>query len=476
MERVLLLLFLLIFTIGYYFYSPPGLDTDSIGLFIGIAALAIIVFFSKKEKETNLKKQYLKHSTLIVFGFVVVHFQYHIDFLLGYVNNFYPYIWVQNDIVVKALAVSVSGLLCFLIGYLWYKNKKTKPFQNSKQENRKLISIKLLSYLAAVLLAAYFYYANPLYLIGFYGAEGIGAEAAYIILVFKTVVFAVLIQTARNFKIKEIKFSNFLSYIKSNNLLINILIGVYLTSVLISGDRGPIIFFGIAYFGNYLFVSNKKLNIYKTIGILVLGAVFITLLGKVRSLDRILSFSERFSTSLQMESRFETKSILPQTQELATSIRALHHTMNHIPDKHDYLYGRFQLQQALSIIPFGNSIVQLIFEDNSYKYGGSSRFITWIILGDNPYMGHGSSVTSDFYFDFGLLGVVIGMFIFGYSMRYAEVAMFSQQQPSLFTHAFFIVFLSSAIYISRSTFLIEMKAVVWTFFILFINQKFINRS
>src|SRR5690606_16033966 len=130
-----------------------------------------------------------------------------------------------------------------------------------------------------------------------------------------------------------------------------------------------------------------------------------------------------------------------------TSIRALHHTVNHIPNQHDYLYGRFQLQQALSIIPFGNSFVQLIFEDNSYKYRGSSRFITWIILGDNPYMGHGSSVTSDFYFDFGLLGVLVGMFIFGYTMRYAEVAMYSQQLASLFTHAFFIVFLSSAIYL-----------------------------
>jgi len=474
MARIILFILLLLFTIGYYFYSPSYMDTSSIGLLLSIAALAIIVFFTKKEKEINLKKQYLKHSTLVIFGFVVVHFQYHIDFLLGYINNFYPYIWVQNDIVVKALAVSVSGLLCFLIGYLWYKKKKS--FQNSKQENNKVISIKLLSYLAAVLLAAYFYYANPLYLMGFYGAEDIGAEAAYIILVFKTVVFAVLIQTARNFKIKEIKFTNFLSYAKSNSLLINILIGVYLTSVLISGDRGPIIFFGIAYFGNYLFVSNKKLNIYKTVGILVLGAAFITILGKVRSLDRNLSFSERFSTSLQMDSRFETKSILPQTQELATSIRALHHTVNHIPNQHDYLYGRFQLQQALSIIPFGNSFVQLIFEDNSYKYRSSAHFITWIILGDNPYMGHGSSVTSDFYFDFGLLGVLVGMFIFGYVMRYAEVAMYSQQLPSLFTHAFFIVFLSSAIYISRSTFLIEMKAVVWTFFILFINQKFINKQ
>jgi hypothetical protein len=245
---------------------------------------------------------------------------------------------------------------------------------------------------------------------------------------------------------------------------------------MISGDRGPLIYFGIAYFSGYLFVTKTRLNLFKTFLILIAGALFITLLGKVRSLDRSLSFSERFTSSLQMESRFETASVLPQTQELATSIRALHHTLSHIPEQHDFLYGRFQFQQIMSMVPFGNTFVQIIFDDNSYKYGGSSRFVTWINQGNNPYMGDGSSVTSDFYFDFGFMGVIVGMFIFGYLMRFAELTMYSRGLPSLFSHAFFVGYLSSAIYISRSTFLIEMKLVFWIFLVLLLNQLIINRK
>lgn len=477
MIRLIVLIFLLTFTAGYYFYSPEYMEQKSIAILIGIVALSIFVFFFNKEKESNLKQQYLKHSTLVIFGFVIVHFQYHIDYLLGYVSQFYPYIWVDEQIVVKALSVSVIGLICFLIGYSFYGKSKTKIIlQKNYKMNERVYSVKVMTYLATILLAAYFYYANPLYLMGFYGLESLGSEADYLILLFTIVVYAILIQTARNLKVKGVQFSNIFKYIKSNSLIVNILILIYLISVIISGNRAPIIFFVIAYFGNYLFVTKSKLSLYKTLGILIVGAIFITILGKARSLDRNLSFSERFSTSIQMESRFETKSILPQTQELATSIRALHHTMDHIPKHHNYLYGRFQFQQAISMIPFGNTLVRLVFKDNSYKYSGSAQFVTWINQGDYPYSGDGSSVTADFYFDFGILGVAIGMLVFGYTMRFAEITMYSQQIPTLFTHAFFIVFLSSAVYISRSTYLIEMKAVFWTFLILYFNQKFINRK
>src|SRR5690606_20369092 len=199
------------FAVSYYFYSPSFIEFSSITLLLGTALLAIIFFSTNKERVPNLQRQYLRHSTLVIFGFVVVHFQYHIDYLLGYVNEFNPYIWVNNQIVVKALSVSVAGLISFLIGYLLNRGKIKSVYR--KKENNRVVSVNLLSYFAAVLLMAYFYFANPLYLIGFYGAEGLGAEASYIILLFKTVVFAALIQTARNLKLREFRCSNFLSYI-----------------------------------------------------------------------------------------------------------------------------------------------------------------------------------------------------------------------------------------------------------------------
>lgn len=449
------------------------MDVVSIGMLLSCALVAILLVLSRKESVSGLKGQYLRHSTIVILGYTVVHFQMHVDYLLGFVDSWDPYIWVNPEIVIKSLAVSVSGLIFFLIGYLGYKEKNAST---NRQSDFKVYRINLIGFVSVILLVMYFYFANPLYLLGYYGAERLGVEAAYIVLLFKAVVFASLIQTARNLRVKDEKFVGFVSYVKANSFLINCVLLIYLASVMISGDRGPLMHFSIAYFACYMFVTRNKVNIVGLVTLVFIGAYFITSLGKVRSMDRGLPFSERFVESLSLESRFETRSVLPQTQELASSIRALHHTVNYIPSDHDYLYGRFQFQQVLSIFPFGNSIVQLIFEDNSYKYGGSSRFITWIILGDQPYMGHGSSVTSDFYFDFGLIGVLLGMFLFGYSIRFAEVKMYSSGLPTIFENSFFVVFISSAIYISRSTYLIEMKAVFFVFLILLFNQKVLNRS
>lgn len=473
MAKFFFLLTFLVFSIGYY-YLVSDFTKENVAILLLVAGLSLAIFSFKKESVNYLRRQYLKHSTLVLVGFVIVHYQYHIDFLLGNVTNNLPYIWVDTSIVIKALSCATAGLICFMLGYLAFNKKITLVTGKSKISQP--LSFNVLIVVAVLLLLGYFYYANPLYLLGFYGAEALGAEANYIILLFKVVVFAALIQQARNFKYKNEFFSSFVSYLKKSNIYLNILIGIYLTSVIISGDRGPLIFFLIAYYANYLFVSNKKLNILKTVGLLAVGILFISTLGIVRSMDRDTSFRDRLKESMNVESRFETKSIIPQTQELAASIRSLHHTMSYVPIHHDYLYGRFQFQQAMSMIPFGNSFVHLIFTDNSYKYTGSSRFITWINQGDNPYTGDGSSVTADFYFDFGLFGVLLGMFIFGYLMRYAELIMYSNYLPSLFGHAFFIGYLSSAIFISRSTFLVEMKLVVWIFFVLWINKFIINRK
>lgn len=476
MIRFFLLLLLLPFPISYYFNSPSDMDPTIIGFLLFIAALAVGIFSTKEEKEDNLKKQYLKHSTILIISFSIVHFQYSIDFLLGNTDESNLYIWVRHDVVIKSLSLAVAGLISFLMGYLAYRNKSNFT-KSAQQANTKNVSVRLLSYVAAILLGAYFYYANPLYLMGFYGSEDVGSEASYLILLFKAVAFAVLIQTAGNFQLQGEKASNFLTYVKSNNFLVNILIGIYLISVIISGDRGPILAFCVAYFGCYLYVTKHRFNIFKTVVLLLLGAIFVTLLGDIRSLDKEMSFSKRFSESLTSSGdRFSTESFLPQTQELASSIRTLHHTVGYIPESHDYLYGRFQLQQILVIVPFGSNIIRLIFDDTSYKYTASSRFVTWINKGDYPTSGDGTSIIADFYFDFGLIGVLLGMLIFGYIIRYAEISMYSRKSPSLFSQALFIVFLSSAVHIPRSTFLVEFKVVVWTFAVLYINQKINKKS
>ncbi len=467
MARIFLLLILIIFAAAYYDGSSEFFERGSVAALVSIALLSVIILLSKSEPVAKLKGQYLKHGTLVVFGYLIVHFQYPIDYILGNVTNNLPYIWVDTTIVIKSLALSVIGLISFILGYLLYSDNKKLRSSSSLRST----GVHLLLGLSGLLLVGYYYFVNPLYLAGMYGIEDMGSEAAYFALLFKASMFATLIQSARNLKNSGVTFSSFIHYAKANNIFVNILILAYLVSVMFSGDRGPILEFALVYYGNYIFVTKRKPNIFKVGALIFIGSLFLMILGNVRNLDRDLSFSERFSSSIKSDVTENATSILPQTQELAGSIRALHFALSYVPTQHDYMYGRFQLQQIFSILPFGNSISSSIFSDNSFKYGGSSRFITWIDQGDNPYSGNGTTVTADFYFDFGILGVVIGMLIFGYSMRYAELAMYTTTMPTLFAHAFFIVFLSSAIYVSRSTYLMELKSILWTFVLLTINKR-----
>lgn len=455
------------------FLSPPNyIDKRTILFLLAISLLCIIVALNKKESEPNLKGQYFRHSILVLFSYVIVHFQLHVDLILGFVDESYP-LWYNSAIVVKSMALSVIGLISFAIGYLLH-HKARKP-AIPKRYLRRICDTKFITFFSVILLAFYFYYANPLYLMGYYGTEDLGSEAKYIILLFQVLICAALIQNSRNFVIRKKKFSNFIDYFMANGFLVNLLLLVYLTSVLVSGDRGPIIWFAIVYYSSYLFVTKNKTKFLKAMGVLLVGSSLISFLGMVRNIDPSLPLRDRFVQAQKIENRFGVESIIPLTQELAGSIKTIHYTLDYIPHKHDYLYGRFQIQQILSIIPFSQFITNFIFKDHHYKYGSSAQFNTWIRFGDNPSSGEGTTVISDFYYDFGIIGVITGMFLLGFLMRFSEISMYSNNFPNLFTHSFFIVCLSESISLARSTFLIELKIVFWVFWVLVLNELIFSK-
>lgn len=471
MYRVLILIFLLVFSIGLYFISPEFFDIEFIFGLLGISGFALILFFTRKENLPSLEKRYFKHSFIFIIGYFIVFFQYHIDFLLGNVNKSVLFIWINEKIVLKSLSLSVIGLISFIIGYLTLNSSRVKSTDSIQK-----VGTWYLVILACISLPLYFYFANPLYFLGYYGIVDLGQEAEYIIQLFQVFAFGALIQTSRNIRTEGKQFKNFYYYFIANNPLLNLCICLYLASVMFSGDRGPIIFFGLGYYGCYLFVTKNRLNIIKTIGIVAIGAFIINLLGYVRATNLTISYENRIMQSLGENDRFETTSFLPQTQELARSIRTLHRAVDYFPGTHEFLYGRFQFQQLLSIVPFGNSISNLLFSDNSEKYKGSAQFITWLAYGDHPPSGEGSSVIADFYIDFGVTAVVIGMFLVGLVMRYGELVLYNKSMPSLFSHCLMIGYLSDTIYLSRSTFLIEFKVIIWIYIVLRLNQLFFSKK
>lgn len=454
-------------------YSTETINKEHVAILLVIVLLSVISFFLKKEPNPKLNKQYFKHSVFFLIGYLIVHFQYPLDYLVGNISGNDKFIWINQRIVVKSLFISTLGLISFLLGYVWNIKKGISHIKvRSYNVKYPIVNTNFLLLLSTCFLLLYYVTLNPLYLKGYYGEMGMGATATYMALLFHISVYAYLIQNMINIKHSTSKNLTFFDYIKEQGFFILILISIYLISVMLSGDRGPIITFGVAYLAGYFYITKKKFSFKKLMLVGVIGAVFISILGITRSLDKNMPFNQRFKEGV-MITREGNPSVIPFTTELAGSIRTLHSTVYYVPDTHPYTKGIFLFGNLSSAIPFSNSLVVKLFPSiNEYKYKSSASFNTWLVYGSNPPPGSGQGTTciADLYLDFGLIGVVIGMFLFGLLLRYLENVIYGNNTSNMFFFALSFVYLCDAFYISRSSILLGFRTVVWLYVILWLNN------
>jgi hypothetical protein len=473
MRLIIIYIVFLIILLVQYLYVPIQPNFDLILYCLILVLLLTFLFFKKKDR--LFKQQFFRHSYFIVFGYLIVHFQYYTDLIFDNSDLSNKFIWVNSEVLNKTIILSTVGIICFFIGYLSFK----KRIKSGKQWiNENIQHTTYLKILAFIFLLLYFYWANPLYFFGNNGIIELGSAASYVIVLFEVCTLAILIQNVRNLKNKGEFNLTFIKYLFSHGLLMNSLISVYLLSVMLSGDRGPLLLFTLAIASNYLYLTGHKLNFLRVSIFIFLGAIVLTTLGNIRAISGNKSFSEKVLAVFKSktENRFGEVSFLPPTQNLATSIRSLHHAIDFVPDHHDYLYGRFQFQQITSTVPYFSNFNQLIFSNNHWKYNGSANFISWKNQGEFPYTGDGTTVVADFYLDFGVYGVILGMFLIGYITRYSELLMYHASNCSYFQHAFFLVLLCFSFYLSRSSAMILLKSILWTYFFLILNKKVFNRN
>ncbi len=140
-----------------------------------------------------------------------------------------------------------------------------------------------------------------------------------------------------------------------------------------------------------------------------------------------------------------------------------------MPSNYDYQYGIYQLQQLLGVIPGLAGIFHNYTANGDVKTDGSANFISFLIQGDNPTYGDGTSLIADLYLDFGVIGVLVSMFIFGRFIRAHEHKMFiGEYIPSLAWLAI-LYFFSKSLYLSRSTLMLEVSDIVLAFLIVKLN-------
>lgn len=471
---MIIFLYVLMLTVSVSLYLVLSHEYDEAILKFVIICMGVslLLFQFRKEQNTNIKNNYFRPGVLFLFGYTIVHFQYYIDLLLSNVSPTDSFLFVNQTIICKAALLSLIGLISFLLGYTIYKSRdKLRRYSG----NISLVPILPLVFLSYLLIFLFIYNTDISYFSGGYGVEKDGTISGYIELFCQLIFYAILIINSRNCQLSANR-SSFLKYIKSFGYLFYIPFSFYCGLVLMSGDRGPVISLLIGYLFSYIIATGHKIKSLFFIFIILSGAIFVTILGIARSVDnRDLSFIEKINDAVDSGSRMSNyKSFSPYTAELAGSVRTLHRAMAYVPEIQSYFNGLFQTKYILASVPFSSSLTSKLF-DPQYKYRSSASFITWIRQGDNPTSGDGVTCVADLYLDFGLIGVLAGLFLFGLFTRKIEVLITSGANISLWIYVVGFYLMIMSLYVSRSSIMFHIRGIVWLYAIIFIYEYLTRR-
>ncbi len=384
-------------------------------------------------------------------------------------SHLFNFIWASESVINKSASLSLIGLLAFQIGYIRKRKRKIKKeitsslliFYSKKNSSNFLIILTYLFYFIFII-------SDNSYRSGNYELEkGIGRYLflAYNILLISSITTKLVIF---NNQINKISFLQYLKQLGPSLLVItfwHILYSLYI------GDRGPVISYSIMILGIYFF-KYYNVKFYQLIIIIIFGAFFLTLIGKARRLDvrgGMISKISTVSKENSLSNRFENSVPMEQTVELALSIRCLNHSILNVPGNYRYQLGFFQLKQIISIFPWGSSIM-LKITGKDKKYDGSTNFITYLIQGENPVSGDGTTVVADLYLDMGVIGVIIGLFIFGIFIKCGEDAILNGANTFFLWISIFIYFAFS-LYTGRATLLFQLKPIFMAYIVATVNYN-----
>ena len=464
-RRVFSIIILLLLLFVFLFRQPS--EYGKIDAFVCILSVLIVSsVFLRAQQSTEFRGFWIKPSNILLLSLWIVNFQYIIDYLIGYksLNDFYI-----PGIVIRSTYISALGIISFIITCI-PDNTSRIVFDHSEDEsgvcnyyNNRNINCTFLIILQILFFILWIVNVNLGSLLSGlkYGVSG-GIADIFEDLFYQSTI-SVLVCLTINAKREGI--TSFIDYIKQNSVFSWIVILCYLLLRLISGDRGPSIYTFLAVFFSYVIASKKRIKLVFVVIALLFGAVIISIVGMARNNIESGSFKDRISIAYSNyttseNARFSDRTIINSTEELATSLRCNLIAVNEVENCSAPLhYGKYQLYRLLSCIPFMPSF--LAKRGLSPSEFSSDYYLTDIFFGDFYISGQiGTTCIADFFLDFGVLGVILGMLILGLVFNRVDRAVCISELLSPIIVIITILFACQSYYIPRSTVISQMKPFI----------------
>lgn len=464
--------FCLFTSLGLYFFLKDY-QLNAFDLRLGFGIMITSTFLFLLHLKNNIRGQYFVFSVIFLFGFIIVHFQMYLDFLLG---NYLPLtmpMFSIYDVGMKGFLMANVSLQAFYTGYFYMTivKKNRSKVQNYSIEQ---LHFKGIIIILTTLFIGYLGFSEIEYFKGGYSVVDQPIPAYYFEYYFQLSFIAYLISYTLWFK-SNVQIKSVTQYIKKFNKVPLVIFFIYILLVFSSGDRGPAIYLSFGIIISYIYATQKKVPFYV---LLIFGFASIFLLFLI-GFSREMKGETNISIGKLLEARKVANestiqlSVSPLTMEYARVIRAYHGGIDYI-EQNGYHYGELTLYKLIGTIPGLGRSYQYVSNKDTWELQ-TSKIITHHLYGYNSSHGLGTTSLIDIYMDFGFVGSLIIYLLFGSFARRIDEFTIQANSVSLFGVTMLFVFVANSYYIPRGSILDVLRDG----FIVFCILKFsilVNRS
>lgn len=439
-------------------------------VFLGVVNI-LLFFYARRVFRLSLQEKLI--STVFVLGYIIVFFQKYVDLILGFCWSSSP-LFFQSSLIIKCCTMSVIGIVSFSIGYLTKNRKRFNVKDHQNQGLIKPINTYYLRYILIIstLIFAFFHF-EQMFSNNSYSQERTMSEVGTMVQ-YSDVFFQIFFILTAAYSINNsyyYKIRTFNEYLKIFGIGSFVCGLIYCIIMFFIGDRGPIIICVLVFVGSYYLSTGKRLHRSTFVIAIVVAAFSLTIIGGIRMMDK--SQGIKGNSSVFLEEKSQEKSVSPFTSELANSVQTFHYSVAYVPDVYPYVYGAFIIRTLTSLVPFGDRIL-FSFWHPHFRFNSSAFFVTWLIQGDTFTYGNGTSCNADLYLSFGLLGIILGLFLWGRFYNYLELTM-SIGIRSIPFGILYLFSLGYALYVSRAYFLCYTADCFFALIINWLYRLLVNK-
>ena len=439
-------------------------------LFITIGVQLMYYFLLGFKRERILYSFWVRPSNIFILSLLIVNLQIILNVYLG-LDSISSYLetCIYTPYVGKALIFGCIGISAFLLGNA-IKTKQNITYRAISAPQKQTVFVwtlmSLLSFCVWVINIDILSFVTGMDYQGSGAATRETSPFAIFEVLFDVFVTINLATITRNNIIESKKEWSILAFLRSFPVLFLLIVSMYMILRLVSGDRGPVIYTGLMFFYSYLISTGKRIKLSRLLLLIIVGAFSMTLLNVIRGFrNPTESFSQKVERALEeMSEESDIKTISPFTHELAKSVNcnfiALHDIDKGITN---YKYGAYNISELVIGIPGSNRVAQELFDIDLYRYA-TSEYLTISFLGKNYAFGLGTTALADFFLDFGIIGVILGMFFGGRLFKKIDSCIVSPY-INIYVLIAMLKFSSMAIYIPRSSFSFVACRVIYIFII-----------